>query len=160
MPTRYVSSTRVLRPGEAEAVEVPTARALPGAVLGFVRRHWAGFIFLGFALLIWGYGQLAPDLPPEPPEQIQSRRAAQLDQAKAQAAATARQRALCNQQTICTKFATARQECATAGNYKNCVDIKMGKDAIDLYPCMNDGRVWSEPADMQNRFQCFIQSIQ
>jgi hypothetical protein len=139
---------------------VSPATAQAKAVLHFAGRHRAPFIFFGIVLLVWVLQMVVPPPAPETPEQIQARRTAQLAQAKAQAAATARQRALCNQQTICTKFATARQECATAGNYKNCVDIKMGKDAMDLYPCMNDGRVWGEPADMPNRFQCFIQSIQ
>ena len=118
------------------------------AILHFAGRHRTPFIFFGIILVVWGLQMVVPPPAPETPEQIQARKAAQLAQAKAQAAATARQRALCNQQTICTKFATARQECATAGNYKNCVDIKMGTDAMDLYPCMNDGRVWA------NRLTC------
>src|SRR5436853_3579538 len=37
---------------------------------------------------------------------------------------------LCQQQALCRRFGEARQACATAGDYKNCVDIKMGNEAM------------------------------
>jgi hypothetical protein len=130
------------------------------AILGALKRHPARVIW-SVILLFSGWAVVtAPPPPVETPVQMQARLAAQQAEHAQATLRAERQKSLCNQQTICTKFAVARQECATAGNYKNCVDIKMGKDAMDLYPCMNDGRVWGEPADIPNRFQCFIQSIQ
>lgn len=66
---------------------------------------------------------------------------------------------LCYQRALCLKFGEARQACAIAGNYKNCIDIKMGDDAMDLYPCMNNGTVWDPPKETPSRLTCFLSSI-
>jgi hypothetical protein len=84
-----------------------------------------------------------------------------VDPAATQQQASERQRtqSLCHQQALCRKFGEARQECATAGNYKNCLSIKMGDDAMDLYPCMNDGTAWGAPKDIPNRLTCFLSGV-
>jgi hypothetical protein len=140
--------------------------AFVSAILSAIKRRRSWIIWAAIILLI-AWGASLPNPPPETPEQTQARKTAQQAQAKLQAAEAERRKAaanqvkaLCAQQAICTKFAEARQACATAGNYKNCVDIKMGSDATGgLYPCMNDGHIWNEPPDMPNRFQCLLSAI-
>jgi hypothetical protein len=68
--------------------------------------------------------------------------------------ASDRQKTLCRLLSLCSKFGDARQACATAGNYKMCIDIKMGADAMDRYPCKNDGAVFDQPNDMPTAFEC------
>lgn len=68
-------------------------------------------------------------------------------------------RVLCAREALCRKFGEARQGCATAGNYKNCLDIKMGDDAVGLYPCTNNGTVWGASQDMPDQFTCLAARI-
>ena len=68
--------------------------------------------------------------------------------------ASDRQKTLCRLLSLCSKFGDARAACATAGNYKMCIDIKMGADAMDSYLCTNDGAVSGQPNDMPTAFEC------
>lgn len=133
---------------------------LPKVSLALISGHRTLFIFVVIVLIIWAIREIVPEPTSETVEQRRARIEAQQVKLQREASEQQRTRSLCQAAELCRKFGEARQACATAGNYKNCVDIKMGKDATDLYPCMNDGHVWAEPADMPNRFQCFIQSIQ
>jgi hypothetical protein len=88
-------------------------------------------------------------------EQYKAREDAQHAQIKAAQQATLdRQKTLCRLLSLCSKFGEARQACATAGNYKMCIDIKMGANAMDRYPCMNDGAVFGQLNDMPTAFEC------
>ncbi|MBS0379006.1 MAG: hypothetical protein JSS29_11015 [Proteobacteria bacterium] len=49
--------------------------------------------------------------------------------------------ALCRVKAACAKYATARQECATAGNFELCLNIKMDEDAVYQSSCSNDGHM-------------------
>ena len=75
-------------------------------------------------------------------------------QVKAREDAQQRQKTLCRLLSLCSKFGDARAACATAGNYKMCIDIKMGADAMDSYLCTNDGAVSGQPNDMPTAFEC------
>jgi hypothetical protein len=95
-------------------------------------------LFLAW-LIIWSFTN-----PPPPETAEQNRVRAEAQAAVQQRAESERHRRqnLCQQQALCRKFGEARQACATAGSYKTCTDIKMGDDAMDLYPCTNNrGRV-------------------
>jgi hypothetical protein len=117
------------------------------------------------AVNIWAEATKTPRPWAEPtPEIVEQERARAEQQTLARERArqqgaleTERARFLCHQKAMCWKFGEARQACATAGNYKHCIDIKMGNEAIDgLYPCMNDGSVWADPQDMPGQLMCFL----
>jgi hypothetical protein len=137
-----------------------------GRVVSFVRRRGASTLvlaFIAFVLVVWAIVPQPPPPPPETPAQTQARREAyqaevqrREAEAQRQAAAAERKASLCHLQSVCVRYGRARQECATAGDYKNCVDIKMGTDATDLYPCMNDGGVFNQPSDMPSRVACCV----
>jgi|SRR5215469_6816871 len=61
------------------------------------------------------------------------------------------QQALCALRPICKDFARARQECAAAGNYGTCIQIKMGSDRfwIAEASCTEAGEVAGLPPDKQ-----------
>jgi hypothetical protein len=64
--------------------------------------------------------------------------------------------AMCHQQGVCDKFGKARQECATAGNYDRCIDIKLGADdAASVGSCTEDGKMTYTPPDMPNSINCW-----
>src|SRR5262249_37204494 len=94
--------------------------------------------------MIWLAWTAAPHTAAEPPT------AAELAAEKERAAAVqawlqerdrARQQkeelnlALCRQAAACKKYSEARLECATAGNFKTCLRIKMGEDAAYIGMC-------------------------
>jgi hypothetical protein len=49
---------------------------------------------------------------------------------------------LCKAQTVCRRYAKARQECAIAGDFALCVRVKMGEDLV--LDCQDDGVLKSE----------------
>jgi hypothetical protein len=65
-------------------------------------------------------------------------------------------RQFCRLRSACPLFAKVRQECATAGNYKLCVNIKMGDDASLIEFCTNEGHVAYKPNNFPNAIDCFI----
>jgi hypothetical protein len=98
-------------------------------------------------------GMLAPS-PRETPAQAQAR--------EARAAANELKHSRCRLQSMCEKYGEVRQRCATAGNFDNCIKVKMGSANIGKYDCTDDGKVaWigSTPADMPNRLQSFFSEM-
>jgi hypothetical protein len=70
-----------------------------------------------------------------------------------------RERLLCLEARACKKYSEARLDCATAGNFKTCLRIKMGEDSF--YGDMCSGYDVGAPAvalppDTPNTFQCFF----
>jgi len=45
------------------------------------------------------------------------------------------ERELCRRAAACEKYSALRLECATEGNFKNCLIIKMGDEAAYIFPC-------------------------
>lgn len=69
-------------------------------------------------------------------------------------------RRLCHLKSMCFEYASARQACATAGNFDNCIMVKMGDDYFsskDL--CLFDGKPSSNLNEMPNEFQCSYQRM-
>lgn len=63
---------------------------------------------------------------------------------------------LCHEQAVCEKFGAVRQECATAGNFQNCINVKMGDEDAGLTDmCSTDGKLAYLPPDMPNWLNCF-----
>ena len=89
-----------------------------------------GLAAIPLSLLAIGvFGALFEPKPPAAPvsPELKQWREAQMDEQQRQAVRVAeRKQHLCRQQTLCRKFGEVRQACATAGDYKKCVDIKMG----------------------------------
>jgi hypothetical protein len=68
-----------------------------------------------------------------------------------------RNKSLCHMAAVCAKYATTRQECATAGNFDTCINVKMGDDTANISACTNDGELYEgEPTDMPNPITCFL----
>jgi len=61
---------------------------------------------------------------------------------------------LCRTKDLCTRYAMSRQECATAGNFDLCLNVKMGDDVANISGCTNQGKLKSEPPDMPGWLTC------
>ena len=66
---------------------------------------------------------------------------------------------LCQLAAACKKYSSVRLECATAGNFKTCLRIKMGDDAVYSGTC--SGYREGEPAialspETPNAAECFL----
>jgi hypothetical protein len=69
---------------------------------------------------------------------------------------------LCREAAACKKYSEARLECATAGNFINCLRIKMGEDAIYSGVCggFDEGApAVPLPPETPNAFQCFLRRM-
>jgi len=63
----------------------------------------------------------------------------------------------CEERSICAEYAEVRQECATAGSYRNCMSIKLSHGwpwASD--GCNPDGSVIGAGPDAPGRLQCTV----
>src|SRR5262249_61990704 len=70
--------------------------------------------------------------------------------------------ALCRQAAACKKYSEARLECATAGNFKTCLRIKMGEDAAYIGMCSGyeDGApAVPLPPETPNAVDCFFRTL-
>lgn len=51
----------------------------------------------------------------------------------------------CHKKSICNRYWSARQECAVAGNFDNCVTIKLGEDFQEVSSCSSEGESPGRP---------------
>ncbi len=68
-------------------------------------------------------------------------------------------RYLCRVSAACKKYDATRLECATAGNFKTCLRIKMGDDAYYIESCSgyNEGApALPRPPNTPNTIECFL----
>jgi hypothetical protein len=73
------------------------------------------------------------------------------------AAKTARAIELCRIKQVCANYAKIRQECAIAGNFWLCVDVRMGKQGFSpAAACTDDGQIVAPPTNMPGRGECFL----
>ena len=65
-------------------------------------------------------------------------------------------KALCRLKDICKQYAEVRQDCATAGNFNNCISVKMGDERFgEVANCANDGSIASVTSDnVPSRIDC------
>jgi hypothetical protein len=82
---------------------------------------------------------------------------------KAQRAAQAEkaQRTLRITMCTCKRYAAVRQECAVAGNFENCIKVRMMGDSMTTYDdlannCADDGTVRWQPEKVPSSVQCFL----
>jgi hypothetical protein len=113
-------------------------------------------IVSAIALIVVAIGILSPTPKPKREEvtaqneRLRSKRAA--DVAKAD-----RDRSLCRTALICRHFSEARQSCAVAGDFNNCIRVKVGEKDMDrTASCAADGSLADPPADMPNRIRCAV----
>jgi hypothetical protein len=66
----------------------------------------------------------------------------------------------CHIQMICSKYSAVRQQCAVAGDFNNCVAIKIGRDTRFIGSCTVDGNLTSEIdlAKMPNTVECWVRN--
>ena len=65
---------------------------------------------------------------------------------------------LCHTNSVCLKFSDARLSCATAGNFNNCVSVKMGDSDYALTgQCNNDGSMKFDKDLVPSELQCLFQ---
>jgi hypothetical protein len=117
-------------------------------------------VIVGIPLIVAINGMLNPQ-PPETPAQAEAREkeykrliAEQAEQDARDKQMSAHKDELCQIKLVCRQYYSARQECAVAGNFDNCVQIKIGNK--DTSFCTNDGGV-NEPqyvSDMPNEVEC------
>jgi hypothetical protein len=124
------------------------------AIFYVIKKHpfWAFFIFFSAPVVIAGILNPPPPPPPESAEQIAARienqrRQAAIDaenrrqRATREAAEAQQLRYLCSLKPICEKYANVRQACAVAGDFMNCMRVKMGDDMGSTSSCRNDGSI-------------------
>lgn len=65
---------------------------------------------------------------------------------------------LCHLAAVCKKFSATRLECATAGNLKTCLQIKIGRDYDFTSECsdVGDGTLSFQPPNMPGAIKCFL----
>jgi hypothetical protein len=131
MATALRQLLRDLRDGAVASV-----RAALAVLWALWRASWAVGILLLFVLLIWRIVVVTPPRHP-PPNWRWSREG---DSGKENAQQRRQQtwqikRSLCSEAKACKKYNEARLECATAGNFKTCLRIKMDEDASYAEVC-------------------------
>jgi hypothetical protein len=72
--------------------------------------------------------------------------------------AQGRKDTLCRYHAACQNYAQVRRVCAAAGNFDNCLRIKLGGDYPLTLQCSDDGQPLNEPTDMPSSVDCFIQN--
>ena len=100
-----------------------------------------------------------PVQPVETAQQVQSRQDALKRQTEIEAAATARMNTLCRARVVCMRYHTARQNCAVAGDFNNCITVKMENDLSALSNCTNDGALRYPPENMPTVLDCLPSNI-
>src|SRR5690348_9076821 len=89
-------------------------------------KKWGATIFIALLAAIFIFDAIDSYLHPKTPEQIKAESAAAAARSKTALEHTFMLSALCHQQVVCKKYGTARQECATAGDFNNCIKVKLG----------------------------------
>jgi hypothetical protein len=92
---------------------------------------------------------------------VQGRQAYAQQQAVDRAAQAERVAGICHIRRVCNDYGIARQECAVAGDFGLCLNVKMGRqDFPPASVCSDDGSIRSPPADMPNIAQCAVSEIE
>lgn len=141
-------------------------RAVGVGVAVFAKRRpvVALLVALYGGFIVWGFiDRLIPPQQTQAREMADGQTASEPNAAneRAEAERTARRernRLLCKVKSICEQYGQVRQECATAGNFKNCIRVKMGDEKFaETGSCTDDGHMDapSEPGAVD----CFFSRI-
>jgi hypothetical protein len=68
---------------------------------------------------------------------------------------------MCRFVNECKKYGAVRQQCAVAGDFNNCIDIKMGKDLYGglAILCTNDGQFRGDKTKVPSQIECFFREL-
>ena len=136
-----------------------------------VSRHPRASVVVGLILLVIANSAwkaiTAPVLTPEQvmAQQEQERHAdaqrEQFDQQQAvrASAASKYKQQMCHMKDVCIKNGETRQQCATAGSYRTCLQIKMGDDASLVGLCTNDGAIAGASDTIPNAVECVLARV-
>ncbi|MBS0578672.1 MAG: hypothetical protein JSR36_05360 [Proteobacteria bacterium] len=102
-------------------------------------------------LMILGILVFAAVVPPETQEEAAAR-------ASRESVAKERTKQQCAIKRICKQYGEARQQCAVAGDFANCIRVKTGMEQADLAnECTEDGRVQGlDPSAEPSGVDCFL----
>ncbi|KAA3448058.1 hypothetical protein C7I87_24280 [Mesorhizobium sp. SARCC-RB16n] len=68
---------------------------------------------------------------------------------------------LCKWVDLCREFGDARQACATAGDFQNCLNVKLGDNAWVIGDnCSNDGSLINPQNDTPSRLECLGATVE
>jgi hypothetical protein len=96
----------------------------------------------------------------ETPQEARARQQAQDQATQTQTALTAKKKYLCSIKLACLKYGAVRQECATAGNFETCVEVKMGEPALRFTDeCTADGGVQGDTTAFPSTIECYIRKL-
>jgi hypothetical protein len=133
------------------------------------KRNWFATAFVLALLGLLVFGAINSTLHPPAPETSEQLRARQKQEGAMQdarrqadenrAAERIRTRGLCKAKAGCTRYAEARQACATAGNFDTCMNIKTENYSTARYDCTNDGKLTSAPGDLPNEVECIFSFV-
>jgi hypothetical protein len=62
----------------------------------------------------------------------------------------------CHMQRACSNYARLRNECAVAGDFTNCLHVRMGDDWNIIGQCMDNGNLTNPPDDIPNIVLCWF----
>jgi hypothetical protein len=119
------------------------------------RNYWnlapSLFLFFWLGIVVWWVGSSSFLLPDPSPDQRAANEAAK-------PLSSAETKQLCRLAAVCKKYTATRLECATAGNLKTCLQIKMGRDYDFTSGCSDngDGTLSFQPPHMPGAIQCFL----
>jgi hypothetical protein len=161
---------RAQRVGLAAALRVAAARlALLSERAGTMRWVVLGVSALFIAAFAWSFVEQAT-MTEAKRQRLEQQAAARREETRQKNASQDKRRAdeqqqakyerlVCRTARVCQKYATVRQECAVAGNFKNCVHVKMNMDYGFLESsCRDDGTVAWE-TEQPNMIACFFKTM-
>jgi hypothetical protein len=108
---------------------------------------WRRTIVIQVLLLFALFGGVLYFNPPasETPAQVEQRRQTDARIAERTAARSTHRSALCQVLSVCVAYKEARNDCAIAANFNNCLRIKLGDSDYDkLMFCNDDGTLASQ----------------
>ena len=132
---------------------------LSNGVINFVKRNPIGSFWIGLIAAFYIFLGVDSVLHPQTAQQQQAAVAAEQFAATAQLEDANQKKYLCRLTSICSRFATVRQECATAGSFNTCVRVKLGDEDADLTgSCTNDGKLAFTPDKSPNGIECWVRN--
>jgi hypothetical protein len=126
----------------------------------------ASFVVVYGGIAVLGFISRLRESPQQTHAREMAERQAAVEQVVADARAEAKRKAaleqrkfLCKVKSICAQYGEVRQGCATAGNFENCIRVKMGDENYEFVSsCTNDGHMGAslEPGAVD----CFFSRLQ
>jgi hypothetical protein len=113
-------------------------------------------------LAVFIYYQRKYPLPPPSPEDQQRASAEKVAVEKRREQEYRYKQYLCRAAAACKKYDEVRLECATAGSFKTCLRIKMGKDADYSESCsgyIEGAPAVPRPPETPNVVECFFVTL-